>query len=257
MNKQKIERILNSTQMIAQNIVSILVIVMLLLGILGSIFTFASAVPSGLTITFNMTQNVTPKPAAQITTLGGSFTTVILNATTQTPRWKAYVGNVTGRMTLADSNSKSIFDWTVSSVSGEVYATKNVSIDWSTITCANQATITYEDSYLNMSQNNPDTVNKTFANHMHKMFYVGNTLILNSTCPAIATYVNGTSQVLSENASFQEILLKDGASRAIYTTLINQNTTGFNNLKYDFQMIVPENEYQSSPTPYYLYVELI
>jgi hypothetical protein len=224
--------------------------------VLPSYDSFAYAAPQGPTITFNNTQTVTPQPATAITTAGGSFTTIILNATQQTPRWKAYVGNVTGRLVLDDATSRSIFDWSLASVTGEVYASRNGSIDWATIACANRTTILNEDDVLNMSQNNPDTINRTFSNKIHRSFYVGSELIQNSTCQAIATYVNDSAQTPNENANFQEILLQDDVGRMVYSTLINQNVTGFNTQKYDFQLIVAENEYQSSPTTYYMYVEL-
>ena len=108
-----------------------------------------------------------------------------------------------------------------------------------------------------MTSTNPDTINKTFLYTVHKSFYVGTIHIQNSTCRSIATYVNDTAQTVDENARFQEMLLMDTSSKMIYATLINQNTTGFNNQKYDFQMIVPEDEFKSTPTMYYLYVELI
>ncbi len=219
--------------------------------------TLVHAVPTGPSITYNKTETANLTPATQITTQGGSFTTLVLNATTQTPRWKAYAGNVTGKLILDDSTKKSIYDWTVTSVTGEVYATRNSSIDWSTIGCADTGAILAEQNSLNMSASNADSLNATFINKVHKSFYVGTALIQNSTCYAIATYVNDAAQSSSENAKFQEILLKDGSSRVVYATLINQNTTGFNGLKYDFQMIVPENEFSATPTTYYLYAELI
>lgn len=257
MNRTTNKRIEKSSDKFIALTVNTLMIVIIMATILSSLTQLAMGIPQGPSILYNNTLNITPKPAAQITTLGGSFTTLVLNATTQTPRWKAYVGNVTGKLALDDANSKSIFDWKLASVTGEVYATRNSTIEWSSISCANQATILNEDSSLNMSTNNPDTINNTFVNKVHKLFYVGSIKIQNSTCPAIATYVNGTSQVTSENASFQEILLMDSSSSLVYATLINQNTTGFNNQKYDFQMIVAENEFQTNPTTYYLYVELI
>ena len=229
---------------------NIIILFIILLTIISSV-SLVTAIPQGPVIIYNKTDNATPLPAVQITTAGGSFTTMVLNATTQTPRWKAYVGNVTGKLTLADSNGKSIFDWRLASVTGKVYATRNSTIDWSTIGCADSTSILNEDAYLNMSQNNPDTINRTFSNKVHKSFYVG------TICQSIATYVNGTVQASSENSVFQEMVLKDGLSRMVYTTLINQNTTGYNNQKFDFQMIVPENEYQSVPTTYYMYAELI
>jgi len=231
----------------------------LLLFLFGlTIFSSATAIPVGPVITYNATTNATARPAAAIATVGGSFTTLTLNTTAQTYRWKAYVGNITGKLTLADATNKSIFDWTVSSVTGEVYATRsNSAIDWASVGCADNGLINTEDTVMNMTLTSPDTINRTFNNTVHKTFYVGTTKIQNSTCRAIATYVNGTPQTASENAVFQEILLKDGSSNLIYTTLVNASTLGYNNNKYDFQMILAENEYLSVPTNYYLYVELI
>jgi len=227
--------------------------------ILFTIFSSVYALPVGPTITFNSTTNGSPAPAAQITTYGGSFTTMLLNVTGEAYQWKAYLGNVSGKLALNDANGKAIFDWSVSSVAGEVYASRTGNVDWSSIGCANTPTINSEDSFMNMTtnSNNPATINKTFVNKVHKSFFVGTTFIQNSTCRAIATYVNGAAQATSENNAFQEILLQDGSNNLVYSTLVNQNTTGYNNQKYDFQMIVAENEYQTTPTTYYIFVELV
>ncbi len=241
-------------KLLAKNIFTIILVIMLGL----TIFSNALAIPVGPTVLFNSTTNATPKPAAAITTAGGTFTTLLLNTTGQTYRWKAYVGNVSGKLTLADATNKSIFDWTVTSVTGEVYATRSSSaIDWTTVSCADQTLVDGEDTFMNMSLSSPDTINKTFNNTIHKSFYVGATKIFNSTCKSVATYVNGVPQAATENAVFQEILLKDGSSNIVYTTLMNESTIGYNNQRYDFQMLLAENEYSSTPTTYYLYVELI
>jgi len=232
------------------------VIILFMIGLI--IFSSVTALPVGPSIIYNSTTNSTPRPAAAITTAGGTFTTLVLNTTGQTYRWKAYVGNVSGKLTLADATNKSIFDWTVTSVTGEVYATRNNTvIDWSNVGCADNTLINTEDTYMNMSLSSPDTINKTFNSTIHRSFYVGTTKILNSSCRAIATYVNGAPQTPSESSVFQEILLKDGSANLVYTTLVNSSTIGYNNQKYDFQMILAENEYQATPTNYYLYVELI
>ena len=231
-------------------------IVLLMLGL--TIISSVSAIPVGPSVIYNSTTNATIRPALAITTAGGSFTTLVLNTTGQTYRWKAYVGNVTGKLALSDSSNKSIFDWSLTSTTGEVYATRSSSaIDWTSVGCANTSVINNEDLTMNMTLTSPDTINKTFNNTIHRSFYVGLNYLQNSTCRAIATYVNGTAQAPSENAAFQEILLKDTSSNMIYTTLINNNTGGYNNQKYDFQMIVAENEYSINPTTYYLYVELV
>jgi hypothetical protein len=243
-----------SQTILAKNLSTII-----LLFILGlTLFSSVAALPVGPTIIYNSTTNATVRPAAAITTAGGTFTTLVLNTTAQTYRWKAYVGNVSGKLTLADATNKSIFDWSVTSVTGEVYATRSsTAIDWATIGCADSALIDAEDVYMNMSMASPDTINRTFNNTVHKTFFVGTSRIQNSTCRAIATYVNGVPQTPTENAVFQEILLKDASSNLIYTTLVNSSTIGYNNQRYDFQMILAENEYHATPTNYYLYVELI
>lgn len=231
-------------------------LLLLFLFVIAFISTVA-AMPVGPVIKFNSTTNATPRPAASIITAGGTFTTLTLNTTGQTYRWKAYVGNVSGKLVLADATNTSIFDWSVTSVTGEVYATRSSSsIDWTTVGCADNTLINDEDIFMNMSLSSPDTINNTFNNTIHKGFYVGGIRIQNSTCRAIATYVNGVAQIPSQNAVFQEVLLKDSSSNLIYTTLVNSYTIGYNNQRYDFQMILAENEYQSIPTTYYLYVEL-
>jgi hypothetical protein len=241
-------------KILAKNMFTILLVIMLGL----TLFSNVVAIPVGPSIIYNSTSNATLKPAAAITTAGGTFTTLVLNTTGQTYRWKAYIGNVSGKLTLADATNKSIFDWTVTSVTGEVYATRsNAAVDWTTVSCADSTLISDEDIFMNMSLTSPDTINKTFNNTIHKSFYVGTTKIQNSTCRAVATYVNGVSQAPTENAVFQEILLKDGSSNIVYTTLVNASTIGYNNQRYDFQMILAENEYNPTPTTYYLYVELI
>ncbi len=213
------------------------------------------AAPSGASIEYNSTETYTPQAAAGITTAGGTFTTLLLNTTTQTLRWKAYAGNISGKLTLDDGGNYTIYDWSVAMISGEVFASRNNSIAWASINCSNRTNIYDEENSMNISASNDDSINKTFKNTVHKSFVVGDQLIRNSTCPAIATYINDTSQTPLENATFQEIMLNDGAN-LVFATLLEPNTTGFNNQKYNFQMILPEKGIPSAPTTYYFFAEL-
>jgi hypothetical protein len=227
---------------------------LMLIILLGSAM-FSIADPTGATIVSNTSQTPTSASAGTVTTAGGSFTTLILNATMQTPRWKAYVGNASGRFSLQDATNMSIYDWDLAAVSGEVYASRNNSITWSSIRCAVNATVATEQVQLNITTTKEDSINRTFNNTVHRGFYVGTTLIANSTCRAIATYVNNSRQAAAENASFQEILLDD-TQRLVYVTLLEQDRQGYNNAPFDFQMIVAESEFNPSPSPYYFWVEL-
>ena len=230
-----------------------MLLILLVSGLLLQLF--ASAIPQGAQIVSNTSETNTPQTAGSLATAGGTFTTMIINGSTQTPRWKAYVGNVTGSLTLDDATGKSIYDWRLLTIAGEIYASRSSAITWTAINCSNRTIISTEESVMNITTTNADSINKTFNMSIHKQFYVGGLLMRNSTCPAIATYVNDTRQSASENASFQEVLLTDGTSM-IYSALLEPGLAGFDNGKYNFQMIVAENEYAPAPTPYYFYLEL-
>ncbi len=217
--------------------------------------SFASAVPQGASITFNETENATMRQADSKTTAGGSFTTMVLNVSSQTSKWKAYVGNVTGKITLDNSNNQTIYDWTLTNVQGEVYVSRNDSIDFSDLICANKGNITAEDAALNINSSSADSINKTFDQKVHKSFVIGGTgTISNSSCYSIATYVNDQAQAPSEDADFQEILLSD-STNLVFATLLEDSQQGFDLADYDFQIIVPDDPGSTSNT-YYFYAEL-
>ncbi|HLD87148.1 MAG TPA: hypothetical protein VJB12_03710 [Candidatus Nanoarchaeia archaeon] len=218
----------------------------------------AIASPSGPTIIFIANETKQPSSATKINTTGGSITTVYLNATTQNNRWKAYVGNVTGTMTLDDGNDNTLFDWTLSEVNGEIYATRfSGSINWSGINCSNTTHIELENIALNHT-NKDDNLTTTFSSTLHQQFYVGTRQILADTCRSVHTYVNNTAQ----SSRFEELVLYDGTNSTngniVYATPLERDQYGFDQGIYDFQMIVPEvglSDWTSS-TAYYFYAEL-
>jgi hypothetical protein len=218
----------------------------------------AAAEPEGPTVLSIRNETGTPLPATVINTTGGSISTVFLNATTQNVRWKAYVGNITGRLTLEDASGATIYDWFSSSVNGQVYATrKETTVNWNDVVCANLTHIENENRAMNQTDAE-DNITSTFSATLHRTFYVGTKQISNNSCRSVHTYVNSTAQ----SSLFEEVLLYDGTNETngniVYTSLIEQNTFGYNNQTYDFQMIIPENGQPgwSSATAYYFYVEL-
>jgi hypothetical protein len=233
-----------------------LVLAVVLLTLLSSIMlvTQANAEP-GVQVLNNVTVTAPAQAAASITTHGGTFTTLILNATSQTMRWKAYVGNVTGRFVLEDGSNGTIYDWNVATIAGEVYASRNSTINWTAAGCAQNTTLQTEMLALNHTITKEDSINRTFNGTVHRRFYVGTTLITNSSCRAIATYVNNSRQAASESATFQEILLQDG-QRMVYASLLENKIVGYNSNRFDFQIILPESDVSATPSPYYFWVEL-
>jgi hypothetical protein len=108
----------------------IFLVIMMLAIILSVNKTLVLAAPQGASITYNYTENATIRPADSHTAAGGSFTTLVLNITSQTSKWKAYVGNVSGKLTLDNSRNMTIYDWALTSVQGEVYVSRNNSINF-------------------------------------------------------------------------------------------------------------------------------
>ncbi|MBD3203365.1 hypothetical protein GF327_03665 [Candidatus Woesearchaeota archaeon] len=235
-----------------------------LIRILGFILVFFAILfrisyaiePTGAMIPYSNSETKDSEPASFVNTSGGTFTTLILYGETQNPRWKAYVGNISGKFTLDDADNYTIYDWSLTTVTGEVYASRNDSVDWNSIECANHTIISGEETAMNHTFSNEDSINNTFEYEIHKEFYVGTTYIENSTCRSTATWVNNTQQTVTEDALFQEVLLTD-KTNLIYTTLLHDEEQGFNFKNYDFQMIVPEKDLPGEQsTPYFFWIEL-
>jgi len=216
-----------------------------------------NANPQNPMVIYNSNSTREPYPQEILNTSGGSITTMVVNATQQNYRWKAYVGNITGKLTLDNALNYTIFEWDISTVTGEVYATRSPdSIDWANVNCSNQTQIAAEEAALNHIYNPNDNITKTFNKKLHDEFLVGTRKISANSCYSVHTYVNSTNQ----STTFQEVLLYDSTNDVlVYSAAINRDKYGFDFNVYDFQMIVPEDAESTweSSTAYYFYVELV
>jgi len=221
-----------------------------------------AGVPEGPTIDSITNETREPLDGTLINTSGGSITTMVLNTTAQNTKWKAFVGNVSGKLVLAGADNYAIYDWTKSSIAGNVYATRKAeTVSWNRISCANLTHIRNEEIALNHTSNPDDNISATFNTKDHDEFYVATKKINQNSCYSIMTNVMGQKQ--SGTRYFQEILLYDGLHSndgyIVYATKLEEDVVGYNNKSYDFQMIVPEVALSSwtSSTGYYFYVEII
>jgi len=228
----------------------------------AALFTQLSfaADPEGPAITFisNSTKNATP--AESRTDGKGTITTLVLTTMQQNNKWKAYVGNVSGTLVLRDTSDYSIYEWTaIDDPSGTVFITRNNSITWSDIECADSSVIAGEQVQLDHTVTAADNINHTFNHIAHSSLYVGSVLIGNSTCPSTATWISDEEQAISEDSDFQEILLSDGES-LVYATIIESDSQSYRNesVTYDFQAIVADSGLPGSTgqATYYFYVEI-
>lgn len=236
---------------------SYLLLATIYLVVLYSAVQVVLAAPTGASIQSATTAGVPNPQGGNRTDARGTITTVVLSALQQDQNWKAYVGNITGKLSLDDAVGNTIYDWPLSLAKlGEVYLTRSTAPVFTAVSCANDANITAEETFNNMSTIQSDNINATFNSSSHGSFFVGTTSIGAGTCKATALYVNDTTQVMNGGQLWQEVLLQDSSSNLIFTTLINSSSQGFDNRPYDFQILVPESAVKVNATTYYFYTEL-
>lgn len=232
------------------NILAIICIIVLFLISLGS------SLPSGdISFSSNTTSAFDGYNASNDSAQGGTITTIIFNASQQTMKWKAYIGNISGSLSLRNSDNFTLYDWSLNENLGEIYASRANNVNWSSMNCTNQTLIDNEEALLSFDPSSIDSINNTFNNSVHKGFYVSGTNITNSTCRAIMTNINNSDQGLSESGLFQEVLLSD-KTNLVYASILETDLLGYNNQTFDFQMILADTESTSTITTYYFYIEL-
>jgi hypothetical protein len=218
--------------------------------------------PDDIDLIRNVTKNATTAEFVNIS--GGRIAVLNVNATIQNPRWKAFVGNVTGKFTLDDPEGSTVFDWTISSITGRIYATSNYSaLSWSTTNCSNITHLENENYRFNHTRAD-DNITKTFnatyndtsgktVSGGHQPFHVAGRYMPANTCPTLNTYESSNPQ----DTDFEEVALYDG-NNMIYAVILEDDETGYNDNSYDFQMIVPESGLPAADivTAYYIYVEI-
>jgi len=188
----------------------------------------------------------------QLGAQAGNVTQVTINGTAVTTSWQGFYGNITGNIILADAQGNNFYDWNISSPSGEVYASRSSTVTWATINCSTTANITTEEAALGQAATDPDSVTNTFAATNHPSFLVGSRNM--TGCKTTKAYATGGVQ----GTGYWQILLNDNAN-TVYTTVLDETPeSGFNDLVWDFQLLVGENGKpgNEAATQYYFYVEL-
>ncbi|MBR9700826.1 hypothetical protein GOV11_03095 [Candidatus Woesearchaeota archaeon] len=183
------------------------------------------------------------------------MTAVNINALTITTSWQGFYGNVSGEITLDDSAGNTFYNWSLTDVDGEVYATRTNSADWAAIACATSGQRVTEETYLGQVAADGDSVTNTFNFTTHPAFNASTSVMGVDSCYSTRGYVNSAQS----STDWYQILLYDGTNtQIVYSTLMNASATGFDGTPYDFQLLVGENEKAGSigSTDYYFWVEL-
>jgi hypothetical protein len=222
--------------------------------------TFALAVePFGANYTNVSSQRATPDDPAQIAAIAGNVTEINIEGFTTTQSWQGYFGNVSGTIQLADADDNQMYNWTLASPQGEVYASTSNSIDWANIACFDLAgNHSALESAFSIESDDVDGVNETFSDTWdHDLFYTNNIEFSANECAATSIF-DSTGQSVDNN--FEEVLLTDQSAQTqvIFTSILDEDILGFDGRSHDFQMLVLEDGHgtDTATTPYYFYVEL-
>ncbi len=221
-----------------------------------SSFGFVLAEPNGvLTATPGASTRGTPTTAANHSATAGNVTELTITGNSITQSWQGYFGNASGAIQLADGSGNAMYNWSLASPSGEVFASTSNSVNWTGIDCFNWATYgaALETSFnINDSA---DGVNETFtAANSHASFYVGSEEFTTGECMSADIF---DSAETSTDGNFEEVLLHDGTT-TVFASLLEDNMNGFDSASHDFEMLVLEDGHSgdTSTTPYFFYVEL-
>jgi hypothetical protein len=241
----------------------------------------------------NLVNITSPSERAPMDTAGhddnaiaGNITEIDVTGYTITQTWQGYFGNVSGTVQLADNSDNVMYNWSLASPEGEIYASTNNSIIWSYIQCLNfNASGTYADDTTNagatsqygtnltiledmfgIASDDVDGVDNTFTllgtqengeGLTHDLFYTNNFEFAAGECYSTHLFSASNS---SEDGKFQEVLLYEPSTRSVVFTSIldEENPAGFDGNTHDFEMLVLENGHltDTSPTTYYFWVEL-
>jgi hypothetical protein len=244
--------------------------------------------PFGATVNQEVTTRAPPANASNDSAIAGNVTELTVTGFSITQTWQGYFGNVSGTVQLADGSNNVMYNWSLASPEGEIYASTNNSIFWNYIQCLNfSASGAYDDvatggnpggtnengtnlalinGMFGIDAGDVDAPNNTFSllgDHesgeslTHDLFYTNNLEFGEGEC--LSTHIFSDSKSAEDN-KFQEVLLYEPTTQSIvFTSLLDEESpAGFDGNQHDFEMLVLENGHLTdiNTTTYYFWVEL-
>jgi hypothetical protein len=230
-----------------------LICLVLFLSMIVALSAFAVAAPNGVTVTPGTSNRANATgPDDDPNAMAGNITGLDIVGVSTTQSWQGYFGNVSGTIKLADNLNNIMYNWSLASPEGEIYASNASTVVWSSIQCYDEPNNMSEfEKRFGIGLSDVDGLNETFNLNNHPEFFTNNIQFASGAC-------NNTKLYDSTGiGTFDEVLLTDGPS-LVFASLLEQNANGFDNVPNDFEMIVLENGHgtDTSTTPYYFWAEL-
>lgn len=216
--------------------------------------------PFGANYTEVKTERAPMDPASNHSAIAGNVTEITVSGFSTTQSWQGYFGNVSGTIQLADASDNQMYNWSLASPEGEIYATTLVTVDWDGIACFDLAgNHSALETLFGITSDDVDGVNETFSDSgTHDLFYTNNVEFVAGACASTSIY-DSTGGSVDNN--FEEVLLTDSSAdtAVIFTSILDEeDVAGFDGAYHDFEMLVLENGHltDTATTTYYFYVEL-
>jgi hypothetical protein len=229
-----------------QNVKTILTAMVLTVFLLQIVM--AAPDPMGATLTPGNSSRGTNPAATQVSAQAGNVSQLNIDQTRITDIWQGFFGNVSGQIVLEDSGGHNFYDWTSTTTTGEVYASRNTVSSWATINCTNSTQWQTEETALHIPAAATDGINETYSSTAHTAFDVGTRTM--SGCRSTRPYNN-----LGVAGAFWNVMLNSDGTNVVYTSLIADNQDAFDGSKVDFEVLVPTDK-STGTAQYYFYVEL-
>jgi hypothetical protein len=249
----------------------------LILVFLLNISLILAVEPFGATVVNISSIRAPADNATSIPAIAGNVTELSITGFSTTQSWQGYFGNVSGTIQLADASDNIMYNWSLASPEGEIYASTNNSIAWNFVQCLNfDADGTYIgaetpgdtnahgtnlailEGMFGIASDDVDGVNETFTllGSGHDTFYTNNLEFSAGECRNTQVF---SSAGYGEDNKFEEVLLYEPTTYSvIFASLLDEDIFGFDNNPHDFEMLVLEDGHltDTSTTPYYFWVEL-
>jgi len=242
-------------------------------------FGLVVADPFGATVNQESSERAPADAPTSTQAQAGNVTELNINGVSITQSWQGYFGNITGTIQLADASDNILYNWSLASPQGEVYASTNDSLEWSTIQCFNYTAtgtladdstqagntslygvnITMLESQFNIDSDDVDVVDETFTlvgAGTHDLFYSNSLEFSGGECLSTRVFSDAGA---GENDKFEEVLLYEPTTASVvFTSIIDEDVLGFDSAPHDFEMLVLEDGHgtNTDTTTYYFYVEL-
>lgn len=243
---------------------------------------FASGVlaqPSGANATALRTEQTnSTNSIGNLSAYAGNLTEVDVYGYATTQTWQGYFGNVSGTIQLTNAAGSVIYNWSSASPQGEIFASSNNSITWTSLMCFNYTAngtgsdtgqegatsingmnLTTLETLYGLSGSSVDGVNETFnliGAGTHDAFNVGSLSFTEGECRSTRVYDSSGKGV---NNNFEEVLMYEPITASVvFTSILDNNQAGFDSGSHDFEMLVLDNGHGGdiSPTQYYFFMEI-